>query len=91
MTYSELVQVVARISGRDKEDVEDILEAMVVAASNRLRTGEDVKVRGLGTFHWQFRKKSQRRNPKTQQWVEVKERYVLKFRPSKKLKDMEVK
>jgi len=91
MTHSELVRMVAQLVDTDKEDVEDVLSMVIAVLIGRLRTGEDVKIRGLGTFHWQFRKKSRRKNPKTQQWVEVKERYTLKFRPVQKLKDMEIK
>lgn len=91
MTFSELVRRVAQVTGHDKEDIEGILDAAMTVIASRLRIGEDVKVRGLGTLHWQFRKKSRRRNPKTQEWVEVPEKFVLKFRPVKKIRDMKLK
>lgn len=90
MTFSELVRQMSLTTGYGQGEVEMMMESMVELVHRALRNGEDVKLRGLGTLHWQFRKKTRRRNPKTQEWVEVPEKYVLKFRPSGSLKDVEV-
>lgn len=88
MTFSELIQRVATVTGHDADEVREILDAAVTIMVGRLRIGEDVKIRGLGTLHWQFRKQTRRKNPKTQEWVNVPEKHVLRFRPIRKLKDM---
>lgn len=90
MTLSELVRTVAQLTGNDPDEVGAILETAVTVMASRLRRGEGVKIQGLGTFHWQYRKKSRRKNPKTGEWVEVPEKYVLRFKPVQKLKHMEV-
>ena len=90
MELHDLIEKVAQSTGYDEEELVPIVEELVDVISTELLNGDTVRVRGLGTFRWEYRKQSRRRNPKTGEWVDVPEKQVLKFRPVPLLKYREV-
>jgi nucleoid DNA-binding protein len=90
MTLTELAKKVAQVTGHDNEEIGAILDVMVTLMANRLRAGEELRVRGLGTFYWQKRKATRRRHPTSGELIEVPEKHVLRFRPVGSLKVKEI-
>ena len=89
MNLLELVKKVARVTGQDVEECGATVDVLFSEMASRLRAGEEVKIPGLGTFHWQYRKQSRRKLRGV--YVAVPEAFVLKFRPSDSLKKMEIR
>jgi integration host factor subunit beta len=65
------------------EVVGTVFEAMVQA----LRRGEEIELRGFGTFRFRERRARVGRNPRTGARVEVPARRVVYFKPGKELKE----
>ena len=86
MTKAELVEAVANAAGLPKKDAEVILNeilAQIVAALNR---GEEIELRGFGSFRVKQRSARRGRNPKTGEPVDIPAKQVPFFKPGKELK-----
>jgi len=86
-TRADLTDAVHRQVGLSRTDSAAFVESMLAHISDRLETGETVKLSSFGTF--QIRSKNERigRNPKTGEEVPITPRRVLTFRASHVLKD----
>ena len=73
--------------GLNKREAKDMVDAMFDIVTERLVSGDDVKITGFGNF--QIRSKSSRpgRNPRTGEPVAIEARRVVTFHASPKLKD----
>lgn len=60
-------------------DVDAVIDAMLEVVKDALSRGEQVAIRGFGTFGLRFRKARSTRNMVTKERVEVAARYVPKF------------
>jgi len=89
MTLTELVEKVARATGYDYEEAWALTDEIVKAVIRELGNGEDIKIRGLGTFMWVSHGERKRRHPRTKELVVVPPRQVLRFRPSKFFKEVD--
>ena len=65
-----------------KDDAACMLEAFVLCLQDALTQGESVSVKGLGTFSLVRRKARKTKIPGTEQWVDIPERFVVKFTPN---------
>ena len=65
--------------------IEQAIEVFFKNISNALTAGHKVELRGLGTILVKTRKKMMARNPRTNQWAEVKCPKRLHFRASRTL------
>lgn len=63
--------------------VTGVFEAIRAAVAR----GEDVTLRGFGSFRRSLRARREARNPTTGEPVTVDEHYVVKFKPGKEFKD----
>ena len=86
-TRADLTDAVHRNVGLSRTDSAAFVESLLGHISDRLETGETVKLSSFGTF--QIRSKSERmgRNPKTGEEVPITPRRVLTFRASHVLKE----
>lgn len=88
MTKADLVDEVSRATELSRKDSEVIVEALFDSVVKALKNSDKLEVRGFGSFRIRKRKARQGRNPKTGEKVDVPEKKVPYFKPSKELKDL---
>jgi len=84
--FSELISKVSKITEYEEDEISFILKSTIAIISYCLLSNEEVKISGLGTFIWQHRRQSRRRHPVSGESVNVSEKWILRFRPVKKLR-----
>lgn len=88
MNKSELIDNMSAASGLTKTDSAKALEAFISSVSDALKSGNDVRLVGFGTFATSKRAATTAINPRTRQTVNVPERKVAKFKAGKSLQDV---
>ncbi|MCC0016336.1 MAG: HU family DNA-binding protein [Rhodobiaceae bacterium] len=88
MNKQELISKVAETSGMKKNEAANAVEAMIEAIAASLKSGDDVKIAGFGSFQVAERAASVGRNPRTGQPVSIPAAKTPKFKAGKALKDM---
>ena len=88
MTKADLVDEVSTATELSRKDLEVIVEALFDSVVKALKNSDKLEVRGFGSFRIRKRKARQGRNPKTGEKVDVPEKKVPYFKPSKELKDL---
>lgn len=90
MTKADLVDRVSEAIGPGitKKDCALVVDGFLEAVRQALGDGANIELRGFGTFKVRKRKARMARNPRTGEPVEVPERLVPVFKPSKHLKAM---
>ena len=88
MTKADLVEQVAEAIGPGitKKDCALVVDGFLNAVKLALAEGENIEIRGFGTFKVRSRKSRMARNPRTGDPVEVPSRSVPVFKPSKHLR-----
>ena len=88
MTKADLVEQVAEANGPGvtKKDCALVVEGFLNAVKLALANGENIEIRGFGTFNVRKRKTRVARNPRTGDPVDVPARSVPVFKPSKHLR-----
>ena len=88
MTKADLVEQVAEAIGPGitKKDCALVVDGFLNAVKRALAEGENIEIRGFGTFKVRSRKSRMARNPRTGDPVEVPSRSVPVFKPSKHLR-----
>jgi len=88
MTKADLVEQVAEAIGPGitKKDCALVVDGFLNAVKLALAEGENIEIRGFGTFKVRSRKSRMARNPRTGDPVEVPSRSVPIFKPSKHLR-----
>ncbi|HET7746715.1 MAG TPA: HU family DNA-binding protein [Vicinamibacteria bacterium] len=86
MTKADLINIVAR-----KLDITQVQSGIIVEAAlrsivNALRTGQEVEIRGFGSFRFRNRAPRKGRNPKTGEKVDVPPKRIPYFKMGKELK-----
>ena len=66
-----------------RKDVEKILEIIFFQMSEALSRGENIEIRGFGTYRTIKRKARIGRNPKNSQPVQIPEKKAIKWKMSK--------
>ena len=87
MNKQELIAQIAHHSGLTKADAERALDATTVSITKTLKSGDDVRLVGFGTFTTAQRQKTQGRNPRTGQAITIPATRLPKFRAGKQLKE----
>jgi len=87
MNKQELIAAIANGTGFARSDASRAVECMLETISNSLKSGEDVRLVGFGTFSVTRRKASTGRNPRTGQVMNISETSQPKFRAGKSLKE----
>jgi len=87
MNRAELVEAVAAEVGLTKKDVNEVVDAMTSAITNRLARRERVTLVGFGTFQVRQRTAKRGINPFTGARISVPAKDVPRFAPGKSLRE----
>lgn len=87
MNKNELIGAVSETSGLSRSDAMRAVEGVFDAISGALKSGDEVRLVGFGTFSVAKRKASTGRNPRTGQPMKINASSQPKFRPGKGLKE----
>ena len=87
MNKSDLVQSVADNAGISKADSAKAVDAVFDCITASLKSGDDVRVVGFGTFSVSHRAASTGRNPRTGETIQIAASIQPKFKAGKALKD----
>ncbi len=82
MTKAELVNEIALQTGYDRTTILNIVEAQMEAIKQKVASGENVYLRGFGSFITKIRKEKIARNITKQISVVVPEHKIVSFKPS---------
>ena len=84
MVRSELLQKLCNIHPNIiRKDMEKILEIVFLEIIEALRRGENIEIRGFGTYKVTTRKARVGRNPKNSEPVQIPEKKAIKWKMSK--------
>ena len=86
LTKAALVDQVAEAAGLTKKDAEVVVETVFGNIAAALRQGDQVELRGFGSFRLRRRGPHRGRNPRTGDDVDVPSKRVPYFTPGKELK-----
>jgi DNA-binding protein HU-beta len=84
---NELVDTVAERSGLKKNEAEKTVDAVFDTIATALRSGDEVRIVGFGTFSVSERAATEGRNPRTGEKMLIAASKQPKFRAGKGLKD----
>ncbi len=87
MNQAELIAKVAEQAELDKAQTGRVVDAVLSAVAESLKAGEKVSLQSLGVFDIADRAARQGRNPATGETIQIAASKVVKFRPTKALKD----
>ena len=87
MNKSELIDSISATSGLTKTDCTKALDAFVEAVSSALKSGDDVRLVGFGTFAAKKRDARDGINPLTKEPLHIPAKTVASFKAGSKLKD----
>jgi len=87
MTKADLVERIYEETGLTKKDIALVVDQLIEVISASLSKGKNIEIRGFGSFKVKERKGRIARNPRTGEPVEVPNRMVPVFKPSKELKN----
>ncbi len=91
MTKAEVINEISEKTGIDKTDVQITVEAFFTVVKNSMAEGENIYVRGFGSFVNKKRAKKIARNISKNTAIVIDEHYIPSFKPSKvfieKIKD----
>ena len=88
MNKNELINSISATSGLTKTDSATALDAFISTISAALKSGNDVRLVGFGTFATSSRAATTAINPRTRQTVKVPARKVAKFKAGKVLQNV---
>ena len=84
MVKSELVQKLCNIHPNIlRKDIEKIFEVIFSEIVEALCRGENVEIRGFGSYKTKIRKARLGRNPKNSETVKIPEKQAIKWKMSK--------
>jgi nucleoid DNA-binding protein len=86
MTKADLVEEVSGKTGLTRTDVGVVVDTFLEAVKKSLENGNNIEIRGFGTFKIKQRKARKARNPRTGDEVPVPDRKVPVFKPSNEFK-----
>ena len=86
MNKAELVAAVADQCGMSKSDVSRVVDATLETITKALKSNDDVRLVGFGTYTVTERSATQGRNPRTGQPIQIPAQKQPKFKPGKALK-----
>ena len=87
MNRNDLVDAVATATNMSKADAATAVDAVLDAITAALKSGNEVRLAGFGTFVVTQRAASEGRNPRTGEKIQIPASKLPKFRAGKGLKD----
>ena len=88
MIKADLINKISKEMDISKQEAEIDLNIFFQTIKEAILKGEDIELRGFGSFRFRQRAARTGRNPRTGEQVQVPPKKVLYFKPSKLLKDM---
>ena len=85
MKKQDIVLEVARQTGISKANAKALVKVVLDSLVDSLHQGEDIELRGFGTFRFHERASHRRRNPKTGAEVTIPAGQAIRFKPGKEL------
>ena len=83
MTKAEVINQIADKTGIDRSDVTTTVETLFAVVKDSMAEGENIYVRGFGSFVNKKRAKKIARNISKNTAIVIDEHYVPSFKPSK--------
>lgn len=83
MTKAEVISKISEQTGIDKADVQVTVEALFSVIKNSMADGENIYVRGFGSFVNKKRARKVARNISKNTAIIIDEHFVPNFKPSK--------
>ncbi|MDO4822924.1 MAG: HU family DNA-binding protein [Bacteroidales bacterium] len=83
MTKAEIVKQIAETTGTDKATVLNVVEAFMATVKEDMINGEDVYLRGFGSFILKKRAKKTARNISKNTTLIIPEHNIPAFKPAK--------
>ena len=83
MTKAQIIEQICNSTGIEKPTVTVAVEAMMVTIKESMENGENIYLRGFGTFHLKKRAEKIARNIAKGTTVKVPAHYIPKFKPNK--------
>lgn len=87
MTKADLISAIATDTGFSKKDSETALGSVINAITKSLKSGNDVRLVGFGTFKVSERAARSGRNPRTGETIKIAASKVPTFKAGKELKE----
>ncbi len=87
MNRNELVEAVASKSDMRKSEASRAVDAVFESITEALKSGDEVRLVGFGTFSVASRAASEGRNPRTGEKIHIAASKQPKFKPGKGLRD----
>ena len=87
MNKNELISSIANETGLTKTDAAKAVDAFVASISSALKSGDEGRLVGFGTFAVSKRSATTGRNPRTGQTINIPARNQPKFKAGKVLVD----
>ena len=86
MNKKDIVDELAKGTGLTKVEVAAVVDGVMTMISRAVREGNNVELRGFGTFAPVFRAKRRARDPVSGEVRPIPPRWTVIFRPSPRLK-----
>lgn len=87
MNKQELIDAVATETDLPKTQAQEAIEAVIACITKALKSGEEVRLVGFGTFAVADRAATTGRNPRTGEAIKIPASKQPKFKAGKELKD----
>jgi DNA-binding protein HU-beta len=87
MTKADLVSKLAEAAAITKSEASLVIDAFTGSVAAALATGDEVAIKGFGSFTVAARSARTGRNPKTGEKIDIAAQKSPKFKPGKALKD----
>ncbi len=87
MNKNELIAGIAGATGMTKTDAAKAVDAFVATVTKALKSGDEVRLVGFGTFSVTKRAATTGRNPRTGAAIKIPARKQAKFKAGKALQD----
>ncbi len=83
MTKADIINEIADKTGIDKTDVQTTVEAFFTVVKNSMADGDNIYVRGFGSFVHKKRARKIARNISKNTAIVIEEHFIPSFKPSK--------
>lgn len=87
MTKAEIIERIATGTGLTKIETEAVVNGFISTVMKEVREGGCVEIRGFGSFRVKCRASRSARNPRTNEEIELEERFVPNFKPSREFRE----
>ena len=87
MNKAELISAMSEKAELSKADTAKAIDAFVSVVSDALKTGDEVRIVGFGSFGVSDRAASKGRNPRTGEEIDIPASKQVRFKVGRSLKD----